>query len=67
MVKIDGDNAIAWSKSLEFTVERSSKTLIGSAVNGEGLVNVYRGTGKILVAPLTREEANFSGSGFLHT
>lgn len=67
VVKIDGDNAIAWSKSLEFTVERSSKTLIGSAVNGEGLVNVYCGTGKILVAPLTREEANFSGSGFLHT
>lgn len=55
------------NKSLEFTVERSSKTLIGSAVNGEGLVNVYRGTGKILVAPLTREEAKFSGSGFLHT
>ena len=67
VVKIDGDNAIAWSNSLKFTVERSSKSLLGSAVNGEGLVNVYKGTGKILVAPLTREEARFSGSGFLKT
>ena len=50
-VKIDGDMAIAWSGSLEFTVERSSKTLVGSLVNGEGLVNVYRGSGRVLMAP----------------
>lgn len=50
-VKIDGNMAIAWSNSLKFTVERSSKSLLGSAVSGEGLVNVYRGTGKILMAP----------------
>lgn len=50
-IKIDGSMAIAWSNSLKFTVERSSKTLIGSAVSKEGLVNVYRGTGKILMAP----------------
>lgn len=49
-VKIDGNMAIAWSGSLQFTVERSMKGLIGSAVSGEGLVNVYRGTGRILVA-----------------
>ena len=51
-VKIDGNMAIAWSGSLEFTVERSGKTLLGSAASGEGLVNVYRGTGKILMAPV---------------
>lgn len=50
-VKIDGNMAIAWSNSLKFTVERSSKSLMGSAVSGEGLVNVYRGSGKILMAP----------------
>lgn len=52
IVKIDGNYAIAWSKNLQFTVERTTKTLIGSAVSGEGLVNVYRGTGKILLAPI---------------
>ena len=51
VVKIDGNMALAWSGSLEFTVERSGKSLIGSAASGEGLVNVYRGTGKVLMAP----------------
>jgi uncharacterized protein (AIM24 family) len=52
IVKIDGNQAIAWSGSLDFTVEKSTKSLLGSAASGEGLVNVYRGTGKILVAPV---------------
>ena len=52
VLKIDGRYAICWSTGLEFTVERSSKTLIGSMVNSEGLVNVYRGSGKVLMSPL---------------
>ena len=52
VLKVDGNMAIAWSGSLEFTVERSGKTLIGSAASGEGLVNVYRGTGRVLMAPV---------------
>lgn len=52
VLKVDGNFAVAWSASLEFTVERSGKTLLGSAASGEGLVNVYRGTGKILLAPV---------------
>jgi uncharacterized protein (AIM24 family) len=47
--------AIAWSGSLQFTVEKSGKSLLGSAASGEGLVNVYRGTGRILLAPLMME------------
>ena len=53
-LKVDGNMAIAWSGSLEFTVERSGKTLIGSAASGEGLVNVYRGTGRVLLAPVSK-------------
>ena len=51
VLKIDGNFAIAWSRSLSFTVERSGKSLIGSAASGEGLVNVYRGTGRVLMMP----------------
>ena len=54
VIKIDGNMAIAWSGSLEFTVERSGKSLVGSAASGEGLVNVYRGTGKVLLAPVSK-------------
>ena len=52
VLKIDGNMAIAWSGSLDFTVERSGKTLIGSAASGEGLVNVFRGTGRVLMSPV---------------
>lgn len=54
VLKVDGNFAIAWSASLNFTVERSGKTLIGSAASGEGLVNVYRGTGRVLLAPVDK-------------
>lgn len=57
-IKIDGNMAIAWSDSLEFTVEKSTRSLLGSAVAGEGFVNVYRGTGKILMAPVRPEATN---------
>lgn len=52
VLKIDGNLAVCWSADLDFTVERSTKSLIGSAVSGEGLVNVYRGTGKVLISPV---------------
>lgn len=52
VLKIDGNFAVAWSRGLDFTVERSGKSLIGSAASGEGLVNVYRGTGKVLMMPV---------------
>ena len=54
VLKIDGNLAIAWTTSLDFTVERSGKTLLGSAASGEGLVNVYRGTGRVLMMPVAK-------------
>ena len=51
VLKIDGNMAIAWSKSLQFTVETITGKALGSAATGEGFVNVYRGTGKVLMAP----------------
>ena len=59
VMKIDGNMAIAWSGSLDFTVEKSGKSLLGSAVSGEGFVNVYRGSGRILLAPTA---SNFSAN-----
>lgn len=53
-LKVDGNYAIAWSGSLDFTVERSGKSLMGSAASGEGLVNVYRGSGKVLMMPTAK-------------
>lgn len=54
VLKVDGDFAIMWSHSLDFSVEKSGKTRLGSAMSGEGLVNVYRGTGMVWLAPQTK-------------
>ena len=51
VLKVDGNFAILRTAGINFTVERSAKTLIGSAASGEGLVNVYRGTGQVWLAP----------------
>ena len=61
-LKIDGNLAVCWSSNLEFTVERTTKTLIGSAASGEGLVNVYRGTGKVLMCPVAPTGSLFSAT-----
>ena len=54
VIKIDGDMAVAWSSTLNFTVEKTTSTLIGSLASGEGLVNVYSGTGRVLIAPVRK-------------
>lgn len=51
VLRVDGNFALLRTSGIDFTVERSAKTLAGSAASGEGLVNVYRGTGEIWLAP----------------
>lgn len=58
-LKIDGNLAVCWSSNLDFTVERTTKTLVGSAVSGEGFVNVYRGTGRVLMSPVAPTSSLF--------
>lgn len=64
-LKIDGNLAVCWSSNLDFTVERTTKTLVGSAVSGEGLVNVYRGTGRVLMSPVAPTDSLFSSTNTL--
>ena len=61
-LKIDGNLAVCWSSNLDFTVERTTKTLVGSAVSGEGLVNVYRGTGRVLMCPVAPTSSLFEAA-----
>ena len=61
-LKIDGNLAVCWSSDLDFNVERTTKTLVGSAVSGEGLVNVYRGTGRVLMSPVAPTSSLFEAT-----
>ena len=50
-LKVDGDFAILRTGNIEFSIEKSSKSIVGTMVSGEGLVNVYRGTGEVWLTP----------------
>lgn len=57
-LKVDGSFAIAWTTSLDFRIERSGKTLVGSAASGEGLVNAYSGEGRVILAPVALDRSD---------
>jgi len=51
ILKVDGNFAILRTGNIEFSVEKSSKSIVGTALSGEGMVNVYRGTGEVWLIP----------------
>lgn len=51
ILKVDGNFALLRTGNIEFTVEKSSKSLVGTSVGGEGFLNVYSGTGEVWLAP----------------
>lgn len=48
---VDGSIAVARQASVQLTVAKASKGIFGSMISGEGIVNTFTGTGKILIAP----------------
>ncbi|MDR0880188.1 MAG: AIM24 family protein [Clostridioides sp.] len=50
-LKVDGNFAFARTSGVDFAVTTSDKSLIGSALNGEGLLNTFTGEGTVWLAP----------------
>ncbi|MBD2096721.1 AIM24 family protein [Trichocoleus sp. FACHB-591] len=50
-LKVDGNFALMRTGNIEFTVEKSTKSLFGTLTSGEGLLQTFRGTGKVWLAP----------------
>ncbi len=48
---VDGSFAVARTAGIEFTVNKATKGLFSSWTSGEGIVNTFTGTGKVLIAP----------------
>lgn len=48
---VDGTFAVARSATLNYTVTKATKSLLGSLTSGEGFVNTHEGTGTVLLAP----------------
>lgn len=50
-IQVDGNFAILRSSEIKFTVQKSAKGLIGSALGGEGFLQTFEGTGMVWLAP----------------
>ena len=48
---VDGSFAVARQGSVQLTVAKASKGIFGSMISGEGIVNTFTGTGKVMIAP----------------
>lgn len=50
-LKVDGNFALIRSGNVKFSVTKSEKSLIKSAIGGEGFFNTYTGRGSVWLAP----------------
>ena len=48
---VDGSFAVARQSSVQLTVAKANKGIFGTMISGEGIVNTFTGTGKVLIAP----------------
>lgn len=51
VLRTDGNFSILRTGGISFTVEKTTKTLIGSGMSGEGLLNVFKGSGEVWLMP----------------
>ena len=54
ILRVDGNFALMRTAGVQMTVEPVAQGLVNSAMTGEGLVNVYSGTGRVLIAPVRK-------------
>jgi uncharacterized protein (AIM24 family) len=50
-LSVDGSFALLRKGKIDFKVEKSTKSLIGTATSGEGLLQTFSGTGEVWLAP----------------
>lgn len=49
---VDGNFAVARTSGIELNVAKATKGIFSSMMSGEGIVNTFTGTGKVLIAPV---------------
>jgi uncharacterized protein (AIM24 family) len=49
---VDGNFAIARTSTLNYRVEKATRSILGSMTSGELLVNTFEGSGTVLLAPV---------------
>ncbi len=62
-LQVDGNFALMRSGQIDFSVEKSSKGMFGSMTSGEGLLQTFRGTGRVWLAPTQAIYSQMSRGG----
>jgi uncharacterized protein (AIM24 family) len=50
-LQVDGSFALLRTDGIRFNVEKASNSLVGAMTSGEGLLQTFRGTGQVWIAP----------------
>lgn len=50
-LQVDGNFALMRTGRIDFSVEKSTRSLLGTLTSGEGLLQTFRGTGSVWLAP----------------
>ncbi|MEI8046680.1 MAG: AIM24 family protein [Bacteroidota bacterium] len=48
---VDGSFAVARQASVQLSIAKANKGIFGSMISGEGYVNTFTGTGKVMISP----------------
>lgn len=62
-LQVDGSFALLRTSGIEFSVEKASKSLMGAVTSGEGLLQTFRGTGRVWIAPTQAIYERMAGMG----
>lgn len=65
-LSVDGRFAVARTGEIRFEVRKATKSLFGSLTSGEGLLNVFQGHGRVLIAPVPNLYHNLIHSVIAH-
>jgi len=63
-LQVDGNFAFLRSASINYSVQKSTKNLVGALTSGEGMLQTFEGTGKVWIAPTQSVYGNLIGNGF---
>ena len=50
-LQVDGNFALMRTEGVQFSVQRSARSILGTATSGEGLLQTFEGTGRVWIAP----------------
>ncbi len=60
-LQVDGSFALLRTDGVNFSTEKASNSLMGAITSGEGLLQTFRGTGRVWVAPTQPLYARMGG------